>query len=154
MTFSNRGHQQCARKKLQCNSYHAVGNYYLKYSWEYSMHKKICITHSFIVENPNILGNFLLFVGQDQLGENCLTYSGIWASQNTIGKKYALHIREIQATPNKSCMQPPAWYLTSLPQGAEKAHYKKKSHNISEKPLDGRVLGHPAGAPAKMPVLL
>ena len=58
-----------------------------------------------IVENPNILGNFLLFVGQDQLGENYLTYSGIWASQNTLGKKYALHIREIQATPNKSCMR-------------------------------------------------
>ena len=31
----------------------------------------------FIVENPHILGNFLLFVGQDQLGENYLTYSFI-----------------------------------------------------------------------------
>ena len=29
--------------------------------------KKLCITYSFIVDNPNILGNFLLFLGQDQL---------------------------------------------------------------------------------------
>ena len=36
--------------------------------------------------------------------------------------------------------------------GAEEAH-KKKSHKVSEKPLDGRVsLGHPAGVPAKMPL--
>ena len=36
-------------------------NYYLKYSWEYFM-QKICITYSFIVDTPNILGNFLVFV--------------------------------------------------------------------------------------------
>ena len=62
-----------------------VGNHYLKYSWEY-FGQKICIKFTFIVDNPNILGNFLLFVGQDQLGENCLTYSHIWGSQNTLGK--------------------------------------------------------------------
>ena len=33
------------------------------------------------------LGNFLLFVGQSPPGENYLTYSHIWASQNTLGKK-------------------------------------------------------------------
>ena len=37
--------------------------------------EKICITYSFVVGNPNILGNFLLFVGQDQLGENYFTDS-------------------------------------------------------------------------------
>ena len=47
----------------------------------------------------NILGNFLLFIEQDQLGENYLTYSRLWGSQNTLGKKYALHIRDIQAPP-------------------------------------------------------
>ena len=39
--------------------------------------KQKCITYSFIVDNPNILGNFLLFVGKNQLGENYLTYSHI-----------------------------------------------------------------------------
>ena len=34
--------------------------------------QKICITYSFIVDNPNTLGKFLLFVGQDQKGENYL----------------------------------------------------------------------------------
>ena len=33
-----------------------------------------------------ILGNFLLFAGQDQLGEGYLTYSHIWGSTNTLGK--------------------------------------------------------------------
>ena len=36
------------------------------------------ITYSFIVDNLNMLGNFLLFLGQDQLGEKYLTYSHIW----------------------------------------------------------------------------
>ena len=44
-------------------------------------------TYFFVVDNPNILGNFLLLVGQDQLGENYLTHSHIWGSQNTLGKK-------------------------------------------------------------------
>ena len=47
------------------------------------------------VDNPNILGNFLLFVGQDQLGENYRTYSQSWGSKNTLGRKYALHIRDV-----------------------------------------------------------
>ena len=51
-----------------------------------TLYKQICITYSFIVDNPNILGNFQLFVGQNQLGENYLTYSHIWGSQNTLGK--------------------------------------------------------------------
>ena len=38
-----------------------------------------------------------MFVGQDHLGEDYLTYSHIWGSQNTLGKKYALHIQDIQA---------------------------------------------------------
>ena len=33
---------------------------------------------TFIVDTPNSLGHFLLFVGQDCLGENYLTYSDIW----------------------------------------------------------------------------
>ena len=56
-------------------------------------------------DNPNILGSFRLFVGQDQLGENYLTYSHTWGSKNTLGKKNALHIRDIQTPPNKSCMR-------------------------------------------------
>ena len=38
-------------------------------------------------------------------------YSHVWGSQNTLGNKYALHLRDIQAPPNKSCMPkfPPAW---------------------------------------------
>ena len=66
------------------------------------------------MDDPNILGDLLLFAGRDQLGESCPTYSEteIWESQNTFGKEYALHIRDIQAPPKKSCMQtcPPAWY--------------------------------------------
>ena len=34
----------------------------------------------------------------------CLTYSDIWGSWNTFCKN-ALHIRDIQATPNKSCVR-------------------------------------------------
>ena len=66
---------------------------------------------SFIVDNQSIVGYFLLFVGQDQLGENYLTYSHIWGTQTTLGKNDALHIREIQAPPNKSCMRtfPTIW---------------------------------------------
>ena len=64
--------------------YHAVRTFYLKYSWEYFMQKKVCMTYSFIVETPNILGVFLLFVCQDQLGENYLTYSHSWWYQNTL----------------------------------------------------------------------
>ena len=30
--------------------------------------KEICITYSFIVQSPNIVGNFLLFVGQESSG--------------------------------------------------------------------------------------
>ena len=52
-----------------------------------TLRNKIYITYSFIVCNPNILGNFLLLVGQDQLAENYLTYSRIRGSQNTQGKK-------------------------------------------------------------------
>ena len=50
-------------------------------------------------------------VGQDQLGEDYLTYSHIGGFQNTLGSKYALHIQDIQAPPKKSCMRsfPPAW---------------------------------------------
>ena len=46
--------------------YHAaVGNYCMKYSWEYFMPNKLCITSSFTVDNQNIVAHFLLFVGQD-----------------------------------------------------------------------------------------
>ena len=47
-----------------------------------TLREKTCITYSFIMDNPNSLGNFMLFVGQDQLEENYLTYSHIWVSQN------------------------------------------------------------------------
>ena len=55
-----------------------------------------------------MLGSFLMFVGQDQVGENYLTYSHIWGSRNTLGKKCVLHIREIQM---QSCVRkcPLAW---------------------------------------------
>ena len=49
------------------------------------MHKTICTTYSSIADNPNILGNFRLIVGQEQLGENYLTYSHIWGSKKTLG---------------------------------------------------------------------
>ena len=77
--------------------YHAVWNYYLKYSWEYFMHKKM---HDMLLYcgQPAYLG---IFSTQDQLGENYLTYSHIWGSQNTLGKKYALHIQDIQAPTNR-----------------------------------------------------
>ena len=38
------------------------------------------------MDNPKILGKFLLFVGQDQLGDNYLTNSHTWVSQNILGK--------------------------------------------------------------------
>ena len=38
------------------------------------------------MDNPNILANFLLFVGQDRLGEDYQTYSHIWGPENTLGK--------------------------------------------------------------------
>ena len=64
--------------------------------------QKGCITYSFIVDNPNTLGNFQLFVGQDQMRDNYLTYFHIWGPKNTLGLKHALHIRDIQAPRNKS----------------------------------------------------
>ena len=66
--------------------YHAIGNYYLKFSWECSMQTNIQNIFLYCGQ-PNILGNFLLFVGQSQLGENYLIYSHIWGPQNTLGKK-------------------------------------------------------------------
>ena len=56
---------------------------------------------------PTILGKFLSFVGQGQQGENYLTYSYGWEPQATLGKKYALHIRDIQTPTNKSDMLGP-----------------------------------------------
>ena len=70
-------------------TYHAVGNDYLNYSWGYFMQKK-CITYSCILENLNSLGSFLMFVGQDQLGENYQTHSHVWGSKNTLGKKICI----------------------------------------------------------------
>ena len=52
----------------------------------------------------NMLGSFLLFVGQDQLGENYLACSHTCGSQNALGylgKTYALHIHEVPAPPFK-----------------------------------------------------
>ena len=72
--------------------------------------RKKCITYSSIVDTPRSLGNFLLFLGQDQLGEKYLIYSHIQVSQNTLGKTYALHIRDIQTPLNT----PPAADLTKL----------------------------------------
>ena len=69
--------------------FHTAGNYYLKYSWN-TLCTKICITYFFIEDNPSILGNFLLFVGQDQLGENYpyLVYSHNCGSLTTFGKHW------------------------------------------------------------------
>ena len=39
---------------------------------------------------------FLLFVWQDQLGENYPNIFPYLGSQNTLGKKYALHVRNFQ----------------------------------------------------------
>ena len=83
-----------------------VGNYYMKYCWEYFMKKKMHNIFLLYLWTTRIfLGNFLLFVGQGELGENYLTYSHIWGPQNAWGKKCALHIRDIQALPNISCMR-------------------------------------------------
>ena len=57
-----------------------------------------------MMDNSNTSGNFLLFVGQDQMGENYLTHSHIWGPKNTLGETFALHIQNSQAPPNKSCM--------------------------------------------------
>ena len=45
------------------------------------LYAKIMHNIFLFVCNPNSLGNFLLSVGQDQLGENCQTYSRIWGSR-------------------------------------------------------------------------
>ena len=67
--------------------------------------QKNCITYSCILGAPNTLGIFLL-AEKHRLGENLpLTYSDIWGSRNTLGNKNALHIRDIQAPPNKSYMR-------------------------------------------------
>ena len=65
--------------------YRAVGNYYLRYTWEYFMRKNM---HNIFLYcgQPEYFRQFLLFVGQDQLGEDYLTYCHIWGSQNTLGK--------------------------------------------------------------------
>ena len=79
--------QNSAQKKGL--KYHAVGNHYLKYSWEYFMKQK-CITYSFIVDSPNILGNFSVVCWAEPTGRelpNIFPYLG----------KTALHIRDIQA---------------------------------------------------------
>ena len=44
--------------------------------------RKECIIYYFVMEAPNILGNFLLLAEQHQLGENYLTYSDIWGPRN------------------------------------------------------------------------
>ena len=85
--------------KTPTQQYRAVGNVYLKYSGN-SFCKKKSISYSFIVDNPNIIGKFVVFVGQDQVGENYLTQSRIWGPQNTFSKKDALHIRDVLAPPN------------------------------------------------------
>ena len=57
--------------------YHAVGNDYLNYFWEYFM-QTICMT--FLDTNPNILGNFVFFGGQDdweRITSNIFPYLGV-----------------------------------------------------------------------------
>ena len=81
---------------------HAVGKHYLKYSWEYFMQTNI---HNIFLYcgHPNILGNFRVFVLQNQLGENYLTYSHIWGPQNTLGKKMH-YIFGVYTGPSKQIM--------------------------------------------------
>ena len=56
-------------KSGNTKKYHAVGNYYLKYSWEYFMQKKNYRTYSCILGAPNTLGSFL-FAEKHRLGES------------------------------------------------------------------------------------
>ena len=56
-----------------------------------------------------------MFVGQDQLGEDCLTYSHIWGSQNTLGKKYALHIQGFHSAERATPVQHARKCLKSVP---------------------------------------
>ena len=103
---------------LRTIMYHAVGNYYLKYSWEYFMQNKYAQTYSFIVDNPNTLGNFSVVCWAEPTGRelpNTFPYLGV---PEYFRQKNALHIWDIPAPPNKSCMRrfPPAWFLpSSLP---------------------------------------
>ena len=68
------------------------------------MCNEIGITYSFVEDAPSLLGIFLLFVGQDQLEDIHLTYSDLTGPQNTLGQKYALHIRESRAPTNTLCL--------------------------------------------------
>ena len=67
------------------HTYHAVGNYYLKHSWEYFTQNN-CITYSCILGAPSTLGKFL-FAKKHRLERICQTYSDIGGSRNTLGKK-------------------------------------------------------------------
>ena len=98
---------------LQMNSlkYHAVGNYYLKYPWEYFMQTNMHNKFPLIVDNPNILGRFLFLCWAEPPGRelpNIFSYLGV---PEYFRKKSALHVRDIPAPPNKSCMRQflPAW---------------------------------------------
>ena len=68
-----------AQNNQDCG-YGAVGSYYLKHSWEDFMQKQK--RYSFIVDTPNILGNFLIFVGQHQLAEKYLIFRPLWSQTN------------------------------------------------------------------------
>ena len=64
--------------------------------------QRVGITYIFLVEAPKSQV-FLLFVGQDQLGENDITYSGFGGSQSTLGSS-ALHIQAIRAPLQRLCL--------------------------------------------------
>ena len=81
--------------------YRAVGNFYLKYSWEYFMRKNM---HNIFLYcgQPEYFRQFLISVvcwAGPTGRELPITYSHFWGSHNTLGKKYALHIQDIQAPP-------------------------------------------------------
>ena len=50
------------------------------------LYVKMYAQHILLLWTPRMFW-VLLFVGQDQLGEIYLTYSHIWGSQNSLGKK-------------------------------------------------------------------
>ena len=56
---------------------HAVGNYYLKYSWEFFMRKNMHNIFLYVI-------SVVCWVGPT--GRGYLTYSHIWGSRNTLGK--------------------------------------------------------------------
>ena len=48
----------------------------------------------------DVSGAFLLLAVRGRLGGKYLACSRVWGSKNTLGIKYALHVRAVRAPPN------------------------------------------------------